>query len=147
MREPVAGEFLWHLLGDLELLDPIETTCTEICKVARTLRDPEDVYSKLMDIAIGISINSSTFGRASAHRNFIDLNRCLWTTQPEEYIRTLLHEVAHIINKVLFNGEGHGSHWRYIASELGRHAKVEGVSRRCGPWLVPSRMAARKAKE
>lgn len=147
MRAPLPGESLWTLLKDLDLLDVIEEATTKICKDSQTLDDANAVFAKLMDIKVNTSINSTLFGRASASRNFIDLNRCLWTTQPKHYKRTLLHEVAHILNTILFRGRGHDRHWRYCAGMLGYTGKLHGVDKRCGGVLVPSRIAARRSNK
>lgn len=52
---------------------------------------------------------------------------------PDEWLDTLLHEAAHIIDEILGDGKGHGPTWKRIAALVG--AKPE----RCGPNLPENR--------
>jgi len=61
----------------------------------------------------------STAGRALLKESIVEMNPHLMRFGQKEVVRTILHEIAHLVAWERYRHRGHGKEWQYVCVQLG----------------------------
>lgn len=125
---------------DTQLISRVED------KVLAVMLDAQQKFSRTFALPnVSFELDSiRTAGKASYASHTIFINPLFLTQHPEEVIeKTVGHECAHLINKIVFPNarQHHGPEWKYVMRSLGlpesrcHSMELEGVKKMKKPHI------------